>query len=90
MILVVTSSFHFFNLILNFYRSVGDSSKPCSPLSTTSESVKLTPVSQRPKVRLKTSSGRKSDCGAVEGKSKTDKEGESAQSYLKSTESTSN
>ncbi|NXJ65613.1 SPICE protein, partial [Rostratula benghalensis] len=34
-------------------RSAGDSSKPCSPLSTMSESVKLTPVSQRPKVRLK-------------------------------------
>ncbi|NXQ92162.1 SPICE protein, partial [Nyctibius grandis] len=31
-------------------RSVGDSSKPSSPLSATSESVKLTPVSQRPKV----------------------------------------
>ncbi|KFP16231.1 Spindle and centriole-associated protein 1, partial [Egretta garzetta] len=31
-------------------RSVGDSSKPCSPLSATSESVELTPVSQRPKV----------------------------------------
>ncbi|NXC72390.1 SPICE protein, partial [Anhinga anhinga] len=31
-------------------RSVGDSSKPCSPLSAMSESVKLTPVSQRPKV----------------------------------------
>uniref|UniRef100_A0A8C3GGW7 Spindle and centriole-associated protein 1 n=1 Tax=Cairina moschata TaxID=8855 RepID=A0A8C3GGW7_CAIMO len=30
-------------------RSVGDSSKPCSPLSAMSESVKLTPVSQRPK-----------------------------------------
>ncbi|NXE90036.1 SPICE protein, partial [Menura novaehollandiae] len=30
-------------------RSVGDSSKPCSPLSATSESVKLTSVSQRPK-----------------------------------------
>ncbi|NXJ94091.1 SPICE protein, partial [Corythaixoides concolor] len=30
-------------------RSVGDSGKPCSPLSATSESVKLTPVSQRPK-----------------------------------------
>ncbi|NWX42477.1 SPICE protein, partial [Steatornis caripensis] len=30
-------------------RSVGDSSKPCSPLSATSEGVKLTPVSQRPK-----------------------------------------
>ncbi|NXL30679.1 SPICE protein, partial [Glaucidium brasilianum] len=33
-------------------RSVGDSSKPCSPLSATSESVTLTPVSQRQKVRL--------------------------------------
>ncbi|XP_072737175.1 spindle and centriole-associated protein 1 isoform X2 [Ciconia boyciana] len=31
-------------------RSVGDSSKPRSPLSATSESAKLTPVSQRPKV----------------------------------------
>ncbi|KFQ93474.1 Spindle and centriole-associated protein 1, partial [Nipponia nippon] len=31
-------------------RSVGESSKPCSPLSVTSESVRLTPVSQRPKV----------------------------------------
>ncbi|NXM28022.1 SPICE protein, partial [Oxyruncus cristatus] len=30
-------------------RSVGDSSKPCSPPSATSESVKLTSVSQRPK-----------------------------------------
>ncbi|NXC98848.1 SPICE protein, partial [Certhia familiaris] len=30
-------------------RSVGDSSKPCSPLSATSESAKLTSVSQRPK-----------------------------------------
>ncbi|POI25355.1 hypothetical protein CIB84_010894 [Bambusicola thoracicus] len=34
-------------------RSVGGSSKPSSPLSTTSESVTLNPVSQRPKVRLK-------------------------------------
>ncbi|NXV75289.1 SPICE protein, partial [Atlantisia rogersi] len=34
-------------------RSVGDSSKPCSPLSAASESMKLTPVSQRPKVRVK-------------------------------------
>lgn len=50
MILVVTSIFHFFNLILNVYRSVGDSGKPCSPLSASSESVKLI---QRPKVRLK-------------------------------------
>ncbi|XP_075367998.1 spindle and centriole-associated protein 1 isoform X2 [Mycteria americana] len=31
-------------------RSVGDSSKPRSPLSAMSESTKLTPVSQRPKV----------------------------------------
>ncbi|NWW94525.1 SPICE protein, partial [Rhynochetos jubatus] len=31
-------------------RSVGDSSKPCSPLSAVSESLKLNPVSQRPKV----------------------------------------
>ncbi|KAM6100292.1 LOW QUALITY PROTEIN: spindle and centriole-associated protein 1 [Theristicus caerulescens] len=31
-------------------RSAGESSKPCSPLSATSESVRLTPVSQRPKV----------------------------------------
>ncbi|NXO70143.1 SPICE protein, partial [Phainopepla nitens] len=30
-------------------RSVGDSSKPCSPLSATSENAKLTSVSQRPK-----------------------------------------
>lgn len=53
MILVVTSIYHFFNLILDVYRSVGDSSKPCSPLSAMSESVQLTPISQRPKVRLK-------------------------------------
>ncbi|KGL89068.1 Spindle and centriole-associated protein 1, partial [Charadrius vociferus] len=38
-------------------RSVGDSSKPCSPLSTTSESVKLTPVSQRPKVEKQKEEG---------------------------------
>ncbi|NXN63741.1 SPICE protein, partial [Himantopus himantopus] len=38
-------------------RSVSDSSKPCSPLSTTSESVKLTPVSQRPKVEKQTEEG---------------------------------
>ncbi|KFQ62488.1 Spindle and centriole-associated protein 1, partial [Pelecanus crispus] len=31
-------------------RSAGDSSKTCSPLSATSENVKLNPVSQRPKV----------------------------------------
>ncbi|XP_033915921.1 spindle and centriole-associated protein 1 isoform X1 [Melopsittacus undulatus] len=36
--------------MVSIRRSVGDSSKPCSPLSDTSESVKLTPVSQRPKV----------------------------------------
>ncbi|XP_065532221.1 spindle and centriole-associated protein 1 isoform X2 [Lathamus discolor] len=36
--------------MISIRRSVGDSSKPCSPLSATSESVKLTPVSQRPKV----------------------------------------
>ncbi|KFQ87974.1 Spindle and centriole-associated protein 1, partial [Phoenicopterus ruber ruber] len=38
-------------------RSVGDSSKPCSPLSATSESVKLTPVSQRPKVEKQKEEG---------------------------------
>ncbi|XP_061221357.1 spindle and centriole-associated protein 1-like isoform X2 [Neopsephotus bourkii] len=35
--------------MVSIRRSVGDSSKPCSPLSATSESV-ITPVSQRPKV----------------------------------------
>ncbi|NWV31230.1 SPICE protein, partial [Grantiella picta] len=39
------------SLILNVPRSVGDTSKPCSPLSATSERAKLTSVSQRPKVR---------------------------------------
>uniref|UniRef100_A0A8C3S5A1 Spindle and centriole-associated protein 1 n=1 Tax=Chelydra serpentina TaxID=8475 RepID=A0A8C3S5A1_CHESE len=34
-------------------RSTGASSKTCSPLSTTSGSMKLTPVNQRTKVRLK-------------------------------------
>ncbi|XP_055664008.1 spindle and centriole-associated protein 1 isoform X4 [Falco peregrinus] len=38
-------------------RSVGDSSKPCSPLSATSESVKLTSVSQRPKVEKQKEEG---------------------------------
>ncbi|KFP90865.1 Spindle and centriole-associated protein 1, partial [Apaloderma vittatum] len=38
-------------------RSLGDSSKPCSPLSATSESVKLTPVSQRPKVEKQKEEG---------------------------------
>ncbi|NXE21164.1 SPICE protein, partial [Ardeotis kori] len=38
-------------------RSVGDSSKPCSPLSTTSESVKSTLVSQRPKVEKQKEEG---------------------------------
>ncbi|NXU03812.1 SPICE protein, partial [Buphagus erythrorhynchus] len=35
--------------MISIRRSVGDSSKPCSPLSATSESAKLTSVSQRPK-----------------------------------------
>ncbi|NXT49174.1 SPICE protein, partial [Pluvianellus socialis] len=38
-------------------RSVGDASKPCSPLSATSESVKLTTVSQRPKVEKQKEEG---------------------------------
>ncbi|NWW76854.1 SPICE protein, partial [Climacteris rufus] len=38
-------------------RSVGDSSKPCSPLSSTSESAKLTSVSQRPKVEKQKEEG---------------------------------
>lgn len=38
-------------------RSVGDSSKPCSPLSATSESAKLTSVSQRPKVEKQKEEG---------------------------------
>ncbi|NXS66452.1 SPICE protein, partial [Pandion haliaetus] len=38
-------------------RSVGDSGKPCSPLSVSSESVKLTPVSQRPKVEKEKEEG---------------------------------
>ncbi|NXB22019.1 SPICE protein, partial [Rhagologus leucostigma] len=41
----------------NIRRSVGDSSKPCSPLSTTSESAKLTSVSQRPKVEKQKEEG---------------------------------
>ncbi|NXI74756.1 SPICE protein, partial [Anseranas semipalmata] len=43
--------------ITSVRRSVGDSSKPCSPLSTTSESVKLTPVSQRPKAEKQKEEG---------------------------------
>ncbi|NXX77383.1 SPICE protein, partial [Urocolius indicus] len=39
--------------ITGIRRSRGDSSKSSSPLSTVSESAKLIPVSQRPKVRLK-------------------------------------
>ncbi|XP_068813840.1 spindle and centriole-associated protein 1 isoform X6 [Struthio camelus] len=35
--------------VTSIRRSAGSSSKPCSPLSATSESVKLSPVSQRPK-----------------------------------------
>ncbi|NXO35404.1 SPICE protein, partial [Locustella ochotensis] len=38
-------------------RSVGDSSKPCSTLSATSESAKLTSVSQRPKVEKQKEEG---------------------------------
>ncbi|KFQ39080.1 Spindle and centriole-associated protein 1 [Mesitornis unicolor] len=38
-------------------RSVGDSGKPCSPLSSTSESVKLTSVSQRPKMEKQKEEG---------------------------------
>ncbi|NWU13107.1 SPICE protein, partial [Cephalopterus ornatus] len=38
-------------------RSVGDSSKPCSPPSAMSESVKLTSVSQRPKVEKQKEEG---------------------------------
>ncbi|XP_009986453.1 PREDICTED: spindle and centriole-associated protein 1, partial [Tauraco erythrolophus] len=38
-------------------RSVGDSGKPCSPLSATSESVKLTPVGQRPKMEKQREEG---------------------------------
>ncbi|XP_066031425.1 spindle and centriole-associated protein 1 isoform X2 [Chamaea fasciata] len=38
-------------------RSVGDSSKPCSSLSATSESAKLTSVSQRPKVEKEKEEG---------------------------------
>ncbi|XP_032535686.1 spindle and centriole-associated protein 1 isoform X1 [Chiroxiphia lanceolata] len=38
-------------------RSVGDSSKPCSPPSATAESVKLTSVSQRPKVEKQKEEG---------------------------------
>ncbi|NXI43844.1 SPICE protein, partial [Galbula dea] len=38
-------------------RSVGDSSKPCSPISATSEHVKLNPVSQRPKVEKQKEGG---------------------------------
>ncbi|NXD78676.1 SPICE protein, partial [Halcyon senegalensis] len=38
-------------------RSVGESSKPCSPLSATSESVKLTPASQKSKVEKQKEEG---------------------------------
>ncbi|XP_071670282.1 spindle and centriole-associated protein 1 isoform X2 [Patagioenas fasciata] len=38
-------------------RSVGDSSKPCSPVNATSGSVKLNPVSQRPKVEKQKEEG---------------------------------
>ncbi|XP_025921266.1 spindle and centriole-associated protein 1 isoform X4 [Apteryx rowi] len=36
--------------VTSMRRSAGSSSKPCSPLSATSESVKLSPVRQRPKL----------------------------------------
>ncbi|NWS86830.1 SPICE protein, partial [Toxostoma redivivum] len=45
------------SFIFNISRSVGDSSKPCSPLSATSESAKLTSVSQRPKVQKQKEEG---------------------------------
>ncbi|KAM4904677.1 spindle and centriole-associated protein 1 [Sylvia borin] len=41
----------------NIRRSVGDFSKPCSSLSATSESAKLTSVSQRPKVEKQKEEG---------------------------------
>nr|XP_021148322.1 spindle and centriole-associated protein 1 isoform X5 [Columba livia] len=41
----------------NIRRSVGDSSKPCSPVSATSGSVKSNPVSQRPKVEKQKEEG---------------------------------
>ncbi|XP_066197124.1 spindle and centriole-associated protein 1 isoform X3 [Sylvia atricapilla] len=41
----------------NIRRSVGDSGKPCSSLSATSESAKLTSVSQRPKVEKQKEEG---------------------------------
>ncbi|NXP38407.1 SPICE protein, partial [Leiothrix lutea] len=41
----------------NIRRSVGDSSKPCSSLSATSENAKLTSVSQRPKVEKQKEEG---------------------------------
>ncbi|NWW33002.1 SPICE protein, partial [Panurus biarmicus] len=43
--------------VTSIRRSVGDSSKPCSPLSATSESAKLTSVSQRPKVEKQKEEG---------------------------------
>ncbi|NWX36767.1 SPICE protein, partial [Notiomystis cincta] len=45
------------SLILNISRSVGDSSKPCSPLSATLESAKLPSVSQKPKVEKQKEEG---------------------------------
>ncbi|KAL2311310.1 hypothetical protein Nmel_003010 [Mimus melanotis] len=43
--------------MISVRRSIGDSSKPCSPLSATSENAKLTSVSQRPKVQKQKEEG---------------------------------
>ncbi|NXG13518.1 SPICE protein, partial [Grallaria varia] len=43
--------------MISIGRSVGDSSKPCSPSSAMSESVKLTSLSQRPKVEKQKEEG---------------------------------
>ncbi|XP_049680639.1 spindle and centriole-associated protein 1 isoform X5 [Accipiter gentilis] len=43
--------------VTSIRRSVGDSGKSCSPLSASSESVKLIPVSQRPKVEKQKEEG---------------------------------
>ncbi|NXP24027.1 SPICE protein, partial [Scytalopus superciliaris] len=44
-------------IMTNTERSVGDSSKPCSPPSAMSETVKLTSLSQRPKVEKQKEEG---------------------------------
>ncbi|XP_025910129.1 spindle and centriole-associated protein 1 isoform X2 [Nothoprocta perdicaria] len=43
--------------VTSIRRSAGSSGKPCSPLSATSESVKLSPGSQRPKVKQQKEEG---------------------------------